>query len=99
MTFTVKVPGVAVAEAASVNVDAALPPEAGVTLAGAKDDVTPLGTPEMLRLVGLLKPLRLPTVTVVAVLPPWFRLTDAGDTPTLKSAGGAAPKTSVTFAV
>ena len=66
----VKVPTVADAEAAIVKVEVALPPDAGVTLTGENEAVTPLGRPEMLRLVALLKPLRLATVTVAFPLVP-----------------------------
>ena len=58
------VPTAADEEAVRLRVDDALPPAAGLTLAGEKAAVTPAGTPAILRLVAELKPPRLPTLTV-----------------------------------
>ena len=67
---TVEVPAPADEEAESVNVEGALPPEGGVTLEGMKFAVTPAGNPDALKLVGLLNPFMLVTVTVALALFP-----------------------------
>jgi hypothetical protein len=53
----VKVPKVAVVLAATVRVDVAKPPEAGVTEVGTRVSVTPVGAPEAVRLTAALKSL------------------------------------------
>ena len=82
------VPVLAVEDAARVRVEDALPPAGGVTLTGANVAVTPLGKPEMFRLVAELNPFRLPTVTVALPLLPWVTLSEPGDTLKGKSGGG-----------
>lgn len=59
----------AVSDVASVSLEVAMPPAGGVTLAAEKEAVTPLGTPETLKLVALLNPFRLVTVMVVETDP------------------------------
>jgi len=88
--FTANVPVVADDDAVRVRVDDALPPAAGVTVAGAKDAATPAGRPEILRPVGALKPFTLPTVTVVERLLPLAvdTLMELGETLRVKSGGG-----------
>ena len=85
--FTVNVPTGADTGTDSVNVEEALPPGAGVTVAGAKDAATPDGSPVRLRLVAPLKPPRLPTMTVAALLLPLAadRWIEPGDTLSVKS--------------
>jgi hypothetical protein len=90
-------PVVAVDEAVRVRVEVTLPPEGGVTVAGENEAVTPPGSPEMLRLVALLKPLILPTVTVAVPLVPRVTLSEAGATLTLKSGCGTDPTVMVRF--
>ena len=68
--FRVKVPLVAAEDAANVSEAEALPPEGGVTTEGESDAVTPFGSVDRLKFVGLLKPFRLETITVAAALPP-----------------------------
>src|SRR6185436_5428729 len=82
-------PGVAVGLADSVSVDTALPPEGGVGLGGAKDAVTPAGSPEAARLVAALKPSRLVTVTVRLPLPPWVTDSAPDDRDSVKSGNNA----------
>jgi hypothetical protein len=65
----------------------ALPPAGGVTPAGEKEPVTPLGA-DRLRLVSALKPFELVTVTVALPLPPCVTLSEEGATVTLKSGEG-----------
>ena len=91
VTVTVKVPVEAVADAVSVSVEVALPPAAGVTGLAENAAVTPLGNPLALSVTAELKPLRLPTVTVLVPLAPCVTLTEAGLTETEKSGGGGAP--------
>ena len=68
--LTVAGPTVAVEVAASVSIDVALPPDAGVTAIGENEAVTPLGRPEALNVVAALNPFRLPTVSVLVALAP-----------------------------
>src|SRR5712692_9007616 len=80
VTVRLKVPAAAVDETASVNVEEALPPAAGVTLVGENVAVTPLGRVlETLSPVAALKPFRLVTVTVDEALPPAAGVTLVGE--------------------
>ena len=76
---TVAVPVAAEAEAASVRVDVALPPEGGVTGLVENDALTPLGRPEALRVVAELKPFRLLTVMVLVPFEPCVTVSDDGE--------------------
>ena len=82
---TVAAPVVAVAEAVSVRVDVAVPFAGGVTGLVENADVTPLGSPEALRVVAELKPFKLVTVMVLVPLDPCVTVSDEGDAPTVKS--------------
>src|SRR6266852_5016014 len=85
VTVRLKVPAAAVDETASVNVEEALPPAAGVTLVGENVAVTPSGRPEMLRLVAALNPFTLPTVTVAEPVLLGVRVRAGGTTFNVKS--------------
>ncbi len=80
VTVRLKVPAAAVDETASVNVEEALPPAAGVTLVGENVAVTPLGRVlETLSPVAALKPFRLVTVTVAEAELPCPTLSELGE--------------------
>ena len=78
VTVTVAVPVVAVEEAVSVSVEAALPFAGGVTGLVENDAVTPLGRPEALRVVAELKPFRLLSVMVLVPFEPRVTVKEAG---------------------
>ena|SRR6185312_6211342 len=80
----VVVPAVAVVVAEMVSVE--LPP--AVTVAGENDPVTPLGSPETLSAIDCVLPLTAVVLTVYDVELPAATDADAGDTATVKSAGG-----------
>ena len=67
---SVKVPVVAFDGTLTVNLEVATPPGGGVTPGEENVAPTPLGAPKTLRLVALLKPFRLVTVTVADPDPP-----------------------------
>ena len=67
---TVAVPVVALEEAVSVSVEAALPFAGGVTGLVENAAVTPLGKPEALSVVAELNPLRLVIVIVLVAFEP-----------------------------
>jgi hypothetical protein len=85
LTVTVAVPVVAVEEAVSVSVEAALPFAGGVTGLAENDAVTPLGRPEALRVVAELKPFRLLSVMVLVPFEPRVTVSEAGAAAMLKS--------------
>ena len=88
MIVRLNVPVVADADVVRVSVDAAVPPAAGVTLAGENVVVTPAGAPETLKLVRPLKPFKLVTMAEALMLAPAVTDTEPGVTPMLKSADG-----------
>jgi hypothetical protein len=90
VTVTVAGPVVAEAEAVRVKVELALPLPGGVTGFAEKEAVTPLGSPDALRLVAELNPPWLETVMVLVPLPPWVTVTEGGEAATVKS-GAPAP--------
>ena len=63
----------------SERVEAALPPAAGVTVAGEKVASTPAGKSAAVSATGELKPFTLVTVIVLIMLFPCARLRDEGD--------------------
>jgi hypothetical protein len=81
VTVTVKAPAVAALLAARVSV---LVP---VVLAGLKDAVTPLGTPEADKLTLPANPFTGPTVMVLDPLDPWMKLRLFGEALRVKSGG------------
>jgi hypothetical protein len=90
--FSKNVPVAAEEEADTVRVDEALPPAGGVTVDGLNEALTPVRSPETLRLVAALKPFKLRTVTVAVlpVLPLAFDTAiEVGETATEKSGAGA----------
>jgi len=90
VTVTVAVPVVAPAEAVSVNVEVTLPFAGGVTGFGENAAVTPLGSPDALKVVAELKLFWLVIVTVLVPLPPCVTVTDVGDAPIVKFGCDAA---------
>ena len=84
VTVTVAVPVVAVAEAVNVSVELALPLAGGVTGLVENAAVTPLGSPEALKVVAELKLFWLVMVTVLAPLPPCVTVTEEGEAPMVK---------------
>jgi hypothetical protein len=84
VTENAVVPAAAVELAEMVNV--ALPP--AVTVAGENAPVTPLGSPEMLSPIDCVLPLTAVVLTAYEVELPAATVADAGDTATVKSAGG-----------
>ena len=92
VTVTVAAPAAADAEAVRVRVEVALPLAGGVTEAGEKEAVTPLGRPEAERETVALKPFRLPTVIVLVPLEPWATLSEAGEAEIEKSGVAVLPQ-------
>ena len=90
VTVTVAVPTVADADAVNVSVELALPLGGGVTGLVEKAAVTPLGKPVALSVVAELKLFRLVMVVVVVPVPPCVTVTEAGETPIVKSGEAAA---------
>ena len=84
VTVTVLVPVVAVEEAVNVKVDVVLLFAGGVTGFGENAAVTPLGSPDTLRVVAELNPFWLVTVTVLVALVPCCTLTALGEAETVK---------------
>jgi hypothetical protein len=70
VTVIVAAPVAAPEETASVRVDVALPPAAGVTVMGANAAVTPAGRPAALSVVAGVKPFWLAMVNVMVPLLP-----------------------------
>ncbi len=99
LMITVYVPGTTEEEAVRVKVDDALPPAGSVTLVGDKLALTPLGKLPTDRLMLLLKPAMLPTVTVVLPLVAGERLSELEDKLRLKSGLGGGGEVMVTFNV
>jgi hypothetical protein len=92
----VKVPMVAVVDVDMTNVEEALPPEVGVTLAGENAALTPLGkTLETERLTPELKLFKLPTVTATLPLLLCVMVNEAGERASVKSCGGVTVRVSV----
>jgi hypothetical protein len=84
VTVTIAVPVVAVADAVNVSVEVALPLAGGVTGLVENPAVTPLGSPDALRLVAELKLFWLVMVTVLVPLPPCVTTTEEGAAPIVK---------------
>ena len=72
---------------------AALPP--AVIDDGEKEQVTPAGSPEHERLIGVLNPPEVLAPIVTAVEPPRITLAEGADSASVKSAAAAAVGTSV----
>src|ERR1700692_3957352 len=90
VTVTFDVPVAAVEEAVKVRVEVALPLAGGVTGVAGKAAVTPLGSPEALRVVAELNPFWLVTVMVLLALAPFCTVSALGDAETVKP-GAPAP--------
>src|SRR4029453_4951392 len=91
VTVTVDTPDGAFCAAVRVRIDVALPPIGGVMGLGAKEAVTPFGSPEALRVLAALNPLRLVTVIVLVPNPPAGIVSDAGGAAMEKSGAGGPP--------
>jgi hypothetical protein len=90
-TWTGNVPVAVDADTATVRLLVALPLAGGVTEAGLKLHVAPLGSPEQDRETALAKPFVELTVHVLVPLAPCWTLRLEGLHETLKSGGGGVP--------
>ncbi len=89
---TVALPVVAVDEAVSVSVEVALPFAGGVTGLVENAAVTPLGSPDALRVVAELNPFKLVMVMVLVPLEPCVTVNEVGEAPMEKSGVAVVPQ-------